>query len=53
MKINRLDDLEVFVVAADAGSFSIAARQLGISPVVASAIIKRLENRLGVRLFER
>lgn len=53
MKINRLDDLEVFVVAADVGSFSIAARQLGISPVVASAIIKRLESRLGVRLFER
>lgn len=53
MKINRLDDLEVFVVAADMGSFSAAARQLGISPVVASAVIKRLENRLEVRLFER
>ena len=53
MKINRLDDLQVFVAAAEAGSFSSAARRLGISPMVASAIIKRLENSIGQRLFER
>jgi DNA-binding transcriptional LysR family regulator len=53
MKINRIDDLNVFVRAAQLGSFSDAARDLGISPVVASAIIKRLEAALGVRLFER
>ena len=53
MKINRLNDLEVFVMAAQCGNFSDAARQMGIAPVVASAIIKRLEAGLGVRLFER
>lgn len=53
MKINRLQDLSVFVSAAQFGNFSDAARDLGISPVVASAIIKRLEQSLGVRLFER
>lgn len=53
MKINRLDDLQVFVAAAEAGSFSVAARRLGMSPVVASAVIKRLETGIGQRLFER
>ncbi len=53
MKISRLDDLQVFVSAAEAGSFSVAARRLGISPVVASAVIKRLEAGIGQRLFER
>lgn len=53
MKINRIDDVQVFVRAAERGNFSDAARDLGISPVVASAIIKRLETQLGVRLFER
>lgn len=53
MKINRLDDLQVFVFAAESASFSIAARRLGISPVVASAVIKRLEAGIGQRLFER
>lgn len=53
MKINRVDDLQIFVAAADTNSFSEAARRLGMSPVVASAVIKRLETSLGVRLFER
>ncbi len=53
MKINRLGDLEVFVMAAQCGNFSDAARQMNLSPVVASSIIKRLEEGLGVRLFER
>ncbi len=53
MKISRLDDLQVFVSAAETGSFSVAARRLGISPVVASAVIKRLEAGIGQRLFER
>ena len=49
----RIDDLQLFVTAADTGSFSEAARRLNLSPVVASAIIKRLETRVGARLFER
>ncbi|RDU98678.1 LysR family transcriptional regulator [Trinickia dinghuensis] len=49
----RFDDLTVFVLAADNGSLSAAARLLNIAPAVASAAIKRLESELGVRLFAR
>lgn len=53
MKIPRLDDLRVFVTAAETSSFTAAASVLNISPVVASAVVKRLERSLGERLFER
>lgn len=53
MKINRLDDLQVFVSAAELGSFTEVARRLGLTPALVSAIIKRLEGSTGVRLFER
>lgn len=49
----RLDDLQVFVYAARDGSFSAAARQLDISPALASSAVQRLERALGVRLFIR
>ncbi|BBP85623.1 MULTISPECIES: LysR family transcriptional regulator [unclassified Pseudomonas] len=49
----RLDDLTVFVRTADRGSLSAAARELEISPAVASAALKRLEQRLDARLFAR
>jgi len=49
----RFDDLTVFVLAADNGNMSAAARLLNIAPAVASAAIKRLEAELGVRLFAR
>jgi len=49
----RLDDLQVFVQAVDAGSFSAAARQLDMTPALASSSIQRLEDALGVRLFVR
>lgn len=49
----RYDDLQVFVHTSDSGSLSAAARQLEISPAVASAALKRLENELEVRLFAR
>ncbi len=49
----RLDDLQVFVRTADCGSLSAAARELGISPALASAAVKRLEGELGLRLFLR
>ncbi|QNM94750.1 LysR family transcriptional regulator [Chitinimonas koreensis] len=48
-----LADLQLFLRAADSGSFSTAARQLLITPAAASAAIKRLEAALQVRLFER
>jgi len=53
MKIIRLDDVQIFVRTADAGSFSEAARQLNIAPGQASASVLRLEKALDVRLFTR
>ncbi|CAM3943101.1 LysR family transcriptional regulator [Bordetella muralis] len=53
MKIIRLDDVQIFVRTADAGSFSEAARQLNIAPGVASASVQRLERTLDTRLFTR
>ncbi len=49
----RPDDLTVFVQATDAGSLSAAARELGLTPAVASSAIRRLEQALGRRLFVR
>lgn len=49
----RLDDLRVFVQTADAGSFSLAARQLDIAPAYASGAVMRLERAIGTRLFVR
>lgn len=49
----RLDDLTVFVRTADRGSLSAAARELEISPALASVAVKRLESELGLRLFAR
>jgi len=53
MKMNRLAPLQLFIAAAEAGSFSAAARRLDVGPVQASATIARLERELGTRLFER
>jgi len=53
MKIIRLDDVQIFVHTADAGSFSEAARQLNIAPGHASASVQRLEKALDARLFTR
>ncbi len=49
----RLDDLQIVVRTADLGSLSAAARDLDVSPAVASAALKRLEQQLEVRLFAR
>lgn len=49
----RSDDLAVFVRATDAGSFSAAARELGITPSLASNAVQRLEQALGQRLLIR
>jgi DNA-binding transcriptional LysR family regulator len=45
--------LTVFVRTADRGSLSAAARELEISPALASAAVKRLEGELKLRLFAR
>ncbi|EOH6072777.1 LysR family transcriptional regulator [Burkholderia cenocepacia] len=49
----RLEDLRIFLSAADYGSLSAAARQLDLTPAVASAGLKRLETELGTRLLAR
>ncbi|MFC5697022.1 LysR family transcriptional regulator [Pseudomonas sp. GCM10022186] len=49
----RLDDLALFVNTADHGSLSAAARKLDVSPAVASAALKRLEQQLEARLLVR
>lgn len=51
--MGRFDDLIVFLRVVKDGSFSAAARTLEMSPSAVSKVIARLEQRLGVRLFER
>src|SRR4051812_11032083 len=42
-----------FVTAAEAQSFRVAARKLGLTPSAVSKAITRLEARLGLRLLQR
>jgi len=46
-------DLRAFVRVMDRGSFSAAAKDLGLTPSAVSKLISRLEDRLGARLLER
>nr|GFD12384.1 hypothetical protein [Tanacetum cinerariifolium] len=48
-----LGNLESFVRAAEVGSFSEAARQMGVSAAAVSKNVARLETRLETRLFHR
>ncbi|MCA0424074.1 MAG: LysR family transcriptional regulator [Proteobacteria bacterium] len=48
-----MDDLRTFTIAAKAGSFTTAAITLGLTPSAVSRIVSRLEDRIGVRLFNR
>ncbi|MFK4651740.1 DNA-binding transcriptional LysR family regulator [Bradyrhizobium japonicum] len=50
---DRLQELAVFVRATESGSFSKAARELGLSQPSVSRIIGDLETRLGVKLLLR
>ena len=51
--LDNLPDMAVFARVVDAGSFSGAARQLGITPSAVSRQVARLEAVLRVRLLER
>lgn len=51
--MDRLATLDLFVRIVERGSFSAAARACGVSRPVATAAIKALESRLGVRLLQR
>ena len=49
----RSGEMAVFVVVAEQGSLSAAARTLGLTPSAVSRIVARIEARLGVRLLVR
>lgn len=51
--MDRMAAMQAFVRVVDAGSFSAAARQLGVGQPAVSKTIAQLEDRLGVRLLVR
>jgi DNA-binding transcriptional LysR family regulator len=51
--METLANLQSFVRSAEDGSFSAAARRLGITPAAVSRNVAQLESNLGVRLFLR
>ncbi len=51
--MDKTTEMAVFATVADLGSFSAAARRLGISPSAVSKHVTRLEDRLGARLIQR
>jgi DNA-binding transcriptional LysR family regulator len=50
---NRFGDMEIFLAAANGGSFAAAAKALRLTPSAVSRSIARLEARLGVLLMQR
>jgi DNA-binding transcriptional LysR family regulator len=48
-----LMDLRYLSIAVETGSFSGAAQSLGVNPATISRRIIRLEDELGVTIFER
>ena len=51
--MDRLEAVEIFVAVAEAGSFVGAARRLGRAPAAMTRAVAALEDRLGIRLFNR
>ncbi len=51
--MGELDDRHVFLAVAAAGGFRAAAGRLGATTAGVSKSVRRLEKRLGARLFER
>ncbi len=51
--MDKLKSLTLFMRSAQCGSFSKAARQLGMAPSAVSRAVLRLEDELGVRLLQR
>ncbi|XXX73343.1 LysR family transcriptional regulator [Sorangium sp. So ce134] len=50
---DRFNGIAVFVEAAEAGTFALAAARLGLTRSAVAKTIGRIEGRLGVRLFHR
>ncbi|MEP3654550.1 MAG: LysR family transcriptional regulator [Litorimonas sp.] len=53
MSRNNFGDIRVFVQVARMGGFRSAAKQLQQAPASVSEAVQRLEDRMGVKLFER
>ena len=53
MQIENMADLRLLVETERHGSLTAASRVLDTTPAAASATLKRIERRLGLRLFER
>jgi DNA-binding transcriptional LysR family regulator len=53
MDFENIDDLRVALACRQSGTLTAAAARLRITPAAASAALKRLEARVGARLFER
>jgi molybdate transport repressor ModE-like protein len=51
--VDRLQELEFFVRVAEGGSFTAAAKRLGVQQPTVSKAIAALEERLGARLLNR
>lgn len=51
--METLNSIECFVRSAEAGSFSEAARRLGLTAAAVGKNVAKLEANLGVRLFQR
>lgn len=51
--MDQLQSLSIFTTVADEGGFAAAARALGLSPPVVTRAVQMLEDRIGVRLFDR
>ncbi|NUZ07708.1 LysR family transcriptional regulator [Piscinibacter koreensis] len=49
----KIRELDIFLRVSDESSFSAAGRALDCDPSTISKVIQRLEDRLGVRLFNR
>ena len=53
MELNNLNDMTAFVASVKSGSFTAAAKQLGLTRSTIGKRIVRLEARLNVRLLQR
>jgi LysR family transcriptional regulator, regulator for bpeEF and oprC len=51
--MDRLDAIKIFVLVVESGSFSAAARELGVGQPAVSKHVASLEAHLGARLLMR
>jgi DNA-binding transcriptional LysR family regulator len=51
--MDRIAGMQTFVQVVDSGSFSGAAKRLGVSPALVTGHVQALERRLGVQLLNR